>query len=165
MFRHTLQGLVVLLAAASPARPDDRDPHTFPPAAKDILDRAEKLEVFSLHPERPDGEAKEAFRGWKVLGKTEVADAATRKQLAGAFVKGVTEFKGGPATCFDPRHGVRATAGGKTAEFVICFSCFQARVTVGEKDHTVYVSRSPATAFDAVLRKAGVALPPPADGK
>jgi hypothetical protein len=165
VFRRTLPGFAALLALAAPARPDDRDPHTLPPAAKDVLERAEKMELFSLHPERPDGEVKEAFRGWKVLGKTEVADAATRKRLAEAFVKGVSEYKEGPAKCFNPRHGVRATVGGKTAEFVICFECYQARVTAGGKDELVLVSRSPAAAFDAVLRKAGVALPPGPEGK
>lgn len=46
-----------------------------------------------------------------------------------------------------------------------CFECHQVRVTAGGKDQLVYVSRSPAAAFDAVLRKAGVALPPGAEGK
>jgi hypothetical protein len=159
MIRCILSVLVVAAVSTS-ARPADEGPHKVPEAAKVILDKAETFELISLDPVKPDKKPKEDFHGWKVLGKTRVADAAARKKLVAAFEKGVNEYKGGPAKCFMPRHGIRVSHAGKTADFVICFECYQTQVTVnGKREPTFLVSRSPTGAFNSALKKAGVLLP------
>lgn len=133
-----------------------------PGAAELILKNAETLELISLDPGQPKENAKDAFHGWKVLGKTSVKDANARKNLVEAFEDGVRESDGTVARCFSPRHGIRATHEDKTADFVIYFECLRVRVTVNGEDLKDFaLTDSPAGAFNEVLKKAGVALPKP----
>jgi hypothetical protein len=61
--------------------------------------------------------------------------------------------------CFNPRHGIRVTYEGKTAEFLICFECFQVMVYVtGEKEQRVLITDSPAPIFNQTLQNAKVPL-------
>jgi hypothetical protein len=145
---------------------DKEDSHKIPDAARAILEKAEAFELLSLDPVEPKEKVKDDFHGWKVLGKTTVKEAASRKQVVESFEKGVSEYKEGPAKCFNPRHGIRVTHEGKTADFVICFECAQTHVSVkGEKVETFLVSQSPADVFNEVLKKAGVPLAKPAREK
>ena len=62
--------------------------------------------------------------------------------------------------CFQPRHGVRATHDGKTADFLICFECAPIHIFVGETDEIIYSTGSPQDTFDGVLTDAGVTIGP-----
>lgn len=131
-----------------------------PDEARAILDKAGEFELISLDPVRPREKPKDAFHGWKVLGKTTVKDAETRRSLIAAFAKGVEENKGIVAACFNPRHGIRASHDGKTVDFVICFECFSVQAFMGDKsDKGFLITRSPEALFNKVLREAKVALP------
>ena len=80
--------------------------------------------------------------------------------LVEAFEKGVAEYKGSGSKCFVPRHGIRVSHDGKTADFVICFQCQRVRVyATGAAERQILVSDSPAGAFNKALKDAGVALP------
>ena len=129
-------------------------------AARAILEQAEDFELLSLDARTGMTRMKGNFHGWRVLGKTAVQDAATRKRLVEAFEKGVSEYKDGPADCFRPRHGIRAKHDGKTAEFVICFECAHGQVSLvdGSQPQTFLISSSPAGTFNEVLKEAGVPL-------
>src|SRR5262245_20526938 len=130
-----------------------------PEDAKAILEKADQLELLSVHPERPQEKPKDEFHGWKVLGRTVVKDADTRKAIRAAISKGVAESQG-VAGCFNPRHGIRATSGGKTVDLVICFECWWMEVHVGGKWFAVWTSGSPEPTLDKVLRDANVPLAP-----
>ncbi len=132
-----------------------------PAAARAVLDNAEQFELLSLDPDHRQRETPgEHFHGWKVLGKTPVADAGTRQRLVAALKRGTAENDGMVAACFNPRHGIRVTRGGETLDFVICFECLQAEVFAGEQRTGQFLtSSSPQPAFDEVLRAAGVPLP------
>src|SRR5262245_43073860 len=120
--RFCLAGIVSLLALPTGACVDD------PPAWKDaraILEKATEWELLALDPVERKPDPKTAFRGWKVLGKTAVKDKDARKALLAALDKGIAdkaeqkrkEREKGLLTeigCFQPRHGLRATAGGQT---------------------------------------------------
>ncbi len=135
------------------------DPHAIPDDAKAILEGAMEIELFSLEPIRPSQQPAEDFHGWKVLGKKIITDRPTCKEVVEAFEKGVREYKGGPARCFNPRHGIRVGFAGKTAEFVICFECFQVRTYIaGTRERTFLISRSPADLFNKLLQSGGVPL-------
>jgi hypothetical protein len=135
------------------------DPHAIPASAKAILEAATRLELLSLQPTAPDDQSKDDFHGWKVLGTKAVEDEKTREELVEVFEHGVAEYKGGPAKCFNPRHGIRVKDNGTTVDFVICFECFQVRLyTTGEKEKNFLVSRSPAELFNKILKEGGVAL-------
>jgi hypothetical protein len=154
-----------LLAGASPCAGErEEKENKIPDAVKAVLDKADSFELLSLEPSERK-EAKGGFHGWKVLGKTEVKDADTRKDLVAALEKGVAENKGEVAKCFEPRHGIRATRDKKTVELVICFECLQVRGYVDNSDKNTdgfLTSKSPQPAFDKVLKGADVPLPEPA---
>jgi hypothetical protein len=131
-----------------------------PAEAKAALEKADEWEMYSLDPTRTTDPPKDAFHGWKVLGKTTVKDADMRKQLLAALAKGAADNKGVVAGCFNPRHGIRVKAGDKTTDLVICFECFSASVYVGdEKAGSFLTTGSPQPALDKVLMDAKVPLP------
>jgi len=132
-----------------------------PDEALAILGQAEHLTVFSVDPVFPKTKPREDFHGWRVRGKTVVADPGTRASLVTALKHGVDEHRGEMMRCFIPRHAVRATHGGKTADVVICFECYNARVYVdGRQLPGFLVSQSPEPAFARVLA-GGKMLPAP----
>jgi len=136
------------------------DPHAIPAEAKAALEGAGEIELLSLEPAHPQEKPADDFHGWKVLGRKVVGDETVRKELVAAFEKGVAEYTGGPAKCFNPRHGIRVKHGGKTVDFVICFECYQVRAYVGgAKEMWFLVSRSPAELFNKILKDGGVPLP------
>jgi hypothetical protein len=160
-----LAGIVSLLALPTGARADD------PPTWKDarvILEKATEWELLALDPfeEKPD--PKNAFRRWKVLGKTVVKDKDARAALLAALDKGIADHaekrrKEKVLTetgCFQPRHGLRATAGGQSVEVLICFECAPVHFYLGERKGQVKTVESPQDAFDKVLKDAGVSVAP-----
>jgi hypothetical protein len=131
-----------------------------PPDAQTVLHEAEKFELYSLDPEASRISLTNNFHGWNVAGSTTITNAQTRKELITAFEKGV---KGANmlANCFEPRHGIRATKGTQTFDFVICFRCLQV-VLFDEhgKESTVCITASPQPTFEKVLIEERVPAPP-----
>ena len=149
--------LVVALASSAPARAADE------PTSKDLkalFEKAETIEVYSLDPSFEDKEPdpKKGFHGWKILGKTTIRDAKARTKLVEGMYKGLAESDGTVAKCFNPRHGIRATVDGKTADVVICFECYQMQFVVGAASKTEPTTRAPEKLLDEVLTAAGVPL-------
>jgi hypothetical protein len=128
--------------------------------AREILNKAKTIELYSLGPELQDAGSKDkgpTLHDWRVLGKTTVKDAKTRGALMAAFKK-TPGTKG--AKCFEPRHAVRATHGGKTIDLIICFECSWIYVYEGDTHTTILVVPSKGQpVFDKVLRAAKVPLP------
>jgi hypothetical protein len=123
-----------------------------------ILEKATQFDLYSLEPatEGKVEKNKKTFHGWEVLGKTTVKDGKTRKELLDALQK-----KGDVAKCFDPRHGIRASHGGKSVDLVICFRCGQIYVFPdgkGERAATLTISDTSQPVFDRVLKAAKVPL-------
>src|SRR5262245_44881959 len=120
MLRGCCLALAAALAAPLAAEARDKD-NKFPDDVLKVLEKADSYELLSLDPGVKG--VKGGFHGWKVLGKTTVKDKKVRGQVLAALKKGVADSDGRVAKCFIPRHGVRATHGGKTVELVICFEC------------------------------------------
>jgi hypothetical protein len=134
-------------------------PNKLPDDALTVLEKSETLQLLSLDPgAAKDKKAEDGFHGWKVLGSTVVKGKDARAKLVEALKKGVADSKGG-ARCFLPRHGVVATHGGKTVEFVICFECSWVHVHSGKKRDVVEISSKVQPVFDKALRDAKVPLP------
>jgi hypothetical protein len=124
-----------------------------------ILDKATEIELLSLDP-TPRKDDDKDFHGYKILGKTTVKDAETRKALLAALYKGIKDSDGSAAKCFNPRHGVRATVDSKTVELVICFECLQiATYPALPRMGTVLTTRHAESTFNKVLTEAKVPLP------
>jgi hypothetical protein len=159
-FHQTISALVVLfLAGCGGNALDTKLDDKIPEPARTALQEAEQFELLSLDPRRRQEKPTSHFHGWKVLGKTLIADGPTRKKLLLALNKGVKENEGMVAACFNPRHGIRVTHQGKTIDFVICFECFQVDMYVAEKKEKGFLTTgSPQPAFDEALRAANIPL-------
>jgi hypothetical protein len=129
------------------------------PVAK-ALEKADSVELYSLTGERADKDNESSWRGWKSLGKATLTKAADKKAVSTTVAKGIAEADGG-ARCFVPRHGLRATHGGKTYELVICFECSWVYVYTdgGDKPDVFMTSGTPQKALDKFLTDAKVKLP------
>lgn len=132
----------------------------------ETLEQAETVEILSILVPRgkaADLTAKHGkMQGYPVLGKTLLTDVAARQNLIAVLLRDTKAL--GPMDalprCFDPRHGVRATRKGKTLDLVICFECSQVKVYADGQSlsETYMVGKLPESAFDAVLKTAGIAL-------
>ena len=165
--RFQLAVLVASLSLPATGRADDS------PTWKDaraVLEGATEWELLALHPDQKF-KSNETFRKWPVLGTTAIKDGDTRKALLAALDKGIAdeadrlrkEREKGLLTetgCFQPRHGIRATAGGKTVEVLICFECRPIYFYLGEQRGQVLTNESPQKAFDKALKDAGVSVGP-----
>jgi hypothetical protein len=158
MVRQMLLSLPVAVVIGFSAQVAGQE-NKIPDQAREILEKANQLELLSIgHGPSPKKPA-EDFHEWPVIGKTRVEDSKTRNRLVAALEKGVEENKGDSMKCFNPRHGIRVTHDGKTADFVICFECFQVMVYVaGEKEQRFLITASPAPVFNQTLQHAKVPL-------
>jgi uncharacterized protein (TIGR03067 family) len=131
-----------------------------PEEAQKALEGAEELDLYSLDP-TPGAKAKDEFHGWKVLGKTTLSKDDAQAAAA-ALVKGVADSDGTVASCFNPRHGIRATgADGAVYDFVISFECLQVRVYAGSKKLLgALTAESPQQTLDKLLKDARVPVGP-----
>ncbi len=157
--RVALLMVAVLLTLAS-LQAAEKEKNKLSDRAKSILDKAEQLELWSLDPD-PKARDKDGFHNWKVLGKTVVTGEA-RKQLVSALEQGIAASDGVGAKCFDPRHGIRATADGKAVDLVICFECGWVYVYFDndkQRSEVVVSTGKPQAVFDKVLTDAKVPLP------
>lgn len=155
--RAVLLALVLFVAVGRTAQTDE-----IPTELRTVLEKAEQVELLSLGLGEVVGEG---FHGVKVLGRTTVKDAATRRRLVTAFEQGVAARRKGSGLCLPPRHGLRATHEGKTADFIICFECFGVLGLLGDETTAFAITETPQEVFDAVLKAAKVPLAPKADKK
>jgi len=169
--RVCLAGIVALLSLPAGAGSDDSPPWK---DGRAILEGATEWELFALDPSTDEKkeklDPKDAFRKWKVLGKTTVKGDA-RKTLLAALDKGIDdeeerlrkEREKGLLTetgCFQPRHGIRAKLGEQTVEVLICFECRPVYFYLGGRRGHSITNDSPQKAFDKVLKDAGVSVAP-----
>jgi hypothetical protein len=135
--------------------------------AQRVLEQASSMTLMSLDPTLRSpkffARLKESlsyrhFRGWRLLGQTNVDDPATRKKIAAGIETAVRDFTGWRASCFNPRHAVRVTSGSQTYDFVICYECGSLECYSGERElGSVCMSGSSRT-LDALLTAAHIKL-------
>ena len=96
-----------------------------PAAASDALLNDSGLVLFSIDPDRYSSEHADAkrFHDYPILGETVVASPSSRQALAATLASSLAAWDGTVSFCFHPRHGLRATHGGNTYDFLICFQC------------------------------------------
>jgi hypothetical protein len=134
-----------------------------PESVETILDKADKVELYSLEPEPDEKAAKDPkatqFHGYLVLGKTTLGDANLKKARE-SLELGIG--MGRVAKCFDPRHGIRVTKGEKTADMVICFRCgqiyFYDDPKKEERSDWASIAKGIQPTFDEILKAAKVPL-------
>ena len=90
------------------------------------------VELLALHPYPhalgDDDADLPRFHGYGVLGRAPLADDEQENRVLALVERGIETSDGMVAACFDPRHGLRVTAGGATWDFVICYACLSMNV-------------------------------------
>jgi hypothetical protein len=153
----------ISLVLAGPTGRGDEPSGKLPGPASALLDEAEAIEILSIDPKGRPSRPEDDFHGWKVLGRTTLRDPGTRTRVVAASRRGVEEA--GPAAgCFEPRHGLRATKGARSADLVICFACGWIEVRAGGEAASVRTSSAAKPVFNKLLCDAGVALAPEPEG-
>lgn len=173
-----MQAIICLLALHAAPPPPGQFPDTtnaIPVPVREVLEKAEALELLSLdlpppmgadkEKERAKPGAKDRIQGWKMLGSTKVTSQEAKAELLKKIHHGVdipdksAQFI--MALCFWPRHAIRGKAGGKTAELVICFECYRVRCYLdGEFVKELATWPKPQEHLDGLLKAAKVPLPP-----
>jgi len=135
--------------------------------AQHVLEHASSMTLMSLDPtlrspklfaRLTESLSYRHFRYWRLLGQTNVSDAATRQKIAAAVETAVRDFSGWRASCFNPRHAIRVTSGSQTYDFVICYECGSLECYSGERKlGSVCMSGSSRT-LDALLTAAHIKL-------
>lgn len=158
---HTVVFAILVLIMAGCSSRVVEPKNKLPKDLQVMLEQSEQFELLSLSPKELPHDAipEDAFHDWEVHGRTTVKNVQTRQKLVAALEQGIAENEGIVASCFAPRHGIRVTHGGKSADFVICFECQQVLVYVGDRREKGFlVTASPQTTFDSVLTDAKVPL-------
>jgi len=121
--------LIVACASEGSTAPD-----TVPEWARIATEAPDDLTLYALHPSDyfAESEANLAalprFHGYPILGEAPLTDPAQRAELASLLWECIAADDGTRAACFNPRHGLRATKDGKSADWVICFECLSMHV-------------------------------------
>ncbi len=95
-----------------------------PEVAYEALLNDSGLVLYSLDPDRQHAVCgTKQLHDYLILGEAVVASPSSRQALAATLKRTLAAWDGGYTMCFNPRHGLRASHGGITFEFVICFEC------------------------------------------
>jgi hypothetical protein len=139
-----------------------------------ILDGSEKFVLISVDPvplaleveassakspkDAAQRDPREYFHEHRVLGRREIKDAKRKAELLAALYSSVEKYRGDPAACFNPRHGIVATAGTNRVELLICFEC-SSGAEFGDSDKRWFlIGEEPQELFNRTLTEAGVPL-------
>jgi hypothetical protein len=156
-------GVALVASVASDGQQQRPQENRLPDDVQAVISRSQRLELLSLDPKQlaaanVTDDARNLFHGWRVLGRTPVDDPNARRQVIDALNRSIQENKGLAAACFVPRHGLRASAGGRTVDLVICFQCFQIRYYDGQAQGGVLTTASSRALLNRLLRQANVPL-------
>lgn len=136
------------------------------PAVVDCLRSATRIELFALDPQPLDRGgvvgALGAWHGYPVLGRAELSDAAQRRQLVELVIRGVEQHRDTVAACFNPRHGLSASAGDRRVELVICYECLSMSVHAtglgADAEGPAWTTDAVEAGVSQVYRDAGLTL-------
>lgn len=119
--------------------------------------------LYSLpHEERERLRQGEMLYGYPLLGKVAITDPGKRRDVLAA-VRADLRGEGVSARCFRPRHVLRAVAGGRTVDLLICYECGNYKLYQdGElvRSRLQLTGTSAAPVLNAVLTDAGVPIAP-----
>ncbi len=114
-----------------PAGRDDAVRYQLPPNATELLEQADRLEIFALGDMPDEGPANgEHFDDRPILARV-VVDERERVAVAAGLYRAL-QGGAGQGLCFAPHHGVRAQKGAELLELSICYSCLQMKIMGGD---------------------------------
>jgi hypothetical protein len=97
----------------------------------EVLKAPNKAILYSLEPWEQAAPGESTLHGIKIIGQLNL-DRDLEKAVAAEFKAAIANWDGtSPAGCFDPRHALTVTSGGKTYDFLLCYECGELEVFSG----------------------------------
>lgn len=131
----------------------------FPSGALEAIARDPGLIVYAIDP--TDGPRATpgipAFHDWPILGQTVLSRPQEREALTDSLRR-AARGAWDSASCFNPRHAIRAAAGNETYDILLCFECGQAAVYLPDGRVKWMPIRGGADALNHLLNAAQVQL-------
>lgn len=166
MLASVLAGGIWLFQRYRSSRRDfDRASNVIPAEVKQVLENADRFVLLSLSPtpiffaEASGFPPESIFHHQRILGQTEINTPAFRAELLEALYEGIADSDGQTKDCFIPRHGIRATAGDRTVDLVLCFECLSVHIYNPDVRYA-RTTRSAQKMFDEALKRANLPLAP-----
>jgi hypothetical protein len=129
----------------------------FEPAALAAIRDDAQAVIYALDPMGGIDENR-GFHGYDILGQATIEDEAQRREIADRLAE-ATHGAWDEASCFMPRHGLRAQGRDGVFDFVICFECGKTFVYHSGGDFkNVRIWASPDF-LNKCLRDRGIELP------
>jgi len=133
-------------------------------SSRQLLDGSDQLILLSLEPvylsdaQAAVADKRERFHDYPVLGSLTITNPKQKNELLAALYKGVMDSDGSVASCFNPRHGIKATAGTNWLELVICFECSYMKEYGSASGGGATTTKSPTEIFNRALREAAIPI-------
>jgi hypothetical protein len=140
----------------------DRSKNVLAEDVQESLKTSGSFTLLSLSPSdtAPSGtNVAPMFRGFTILGSTEIKDRSQRIELISQLAKGIAASRGMVYNCFNPRHGIRAVNGTSQIDLVICFECAQVHLFASSNNNVTKVLLQTETAkamFERAVKRAGL---------
>jgi hypothetical protein len=135
----------------------------FPSNSFSVFSNCQSLVLYSLDPSKilPLGQG---FHQWRIVSTAAVEQATLRREVFERVIDGVKKGVGGvPPACFKPRHGIRASLGGKAVDLLICFDCGHLYCYVGATNGyaVFHGDKQTRSLFDSILPSSKADSPHP----
>jgi hypothetical protein len=106
--------------------------NNLPVEVSKALSAPDMVTLYSLEPWGRPAVGEEALHEYKVLGHTDL-DKNQSAIAIREFRSALSGWDGIIASCFDPRHAIRVTAGNHIYDLLLCYACHQLYVYEGDK--------------------------------
>lgn len=123
----------------------------FPSEVAVALKAPDKAILYSLEPlakEAAPGER--TLHGSKIIGQLNL-DRNLEKTVAAQFNAAVAPWDGTGAGCFNPRHALTVTSGGKTYDILLCYECGEIEIFRGKSMIADMRARGTGETLNAIL--------------
>lgn len=130
-----------------------------PEVVGNCLLRPQQMILYSINPDGSASALAKAprFHDYRILGQVSIVAPTDRQRVVDAVESAVLESTV-PAACFEPRHGLRVSAGHDTCDLLICFECGRMEMYAGGRQvGGTGVGGSPED-LNSILTAAGVPL-------
>jgi hypothetical protein len=159
-FRFRVKGAltILLLLTISACTRAKSTNNRIPENVQQVLENVSQLTLFSIDPNLAplDAAEKQTFHRYGILGKLEVTSPDSRRQVLQALQKDISTWDGNYVMCFNPRHGIRATSGSISFDFLICYECARVELYSGNELTTTMGIGGSQNYFDKLLHAANI---------
>ena len=145
-----LSGTVLRAQTEDAAKRPSISEHEFPSEVTIALKAPNKAVLYSLEPWEEPAPGESTLHGFKIIGQLNL-DRDLEQTVVAQFKAAITTWDGTGAGCFDPRHGLTVTSGGKTYDFLLCYECGELEIFSGKRMVGDMRARGTGETLNAIL--------------